>query len=98
MNTPTLKIGDYTPPQDVALPMQFIMLLQFSSQLYQFSADLASRLRIATLVGNSSVEGARDESYTLSHAAAENVKNKANDMFKELGSMRNTVLDLVTTC
>jgi hypothetical protein len=91
MNTPQLKIGSYAPPSSAAIPMQMLLLVQFASQLFSYSTDLASALGESEGVtprSDSSDFSASDDTFAMTRAVVENVKSRASSMSQEMGAIR----------
>jgi hypothetical protein len=95
LKVPQLKIGDFTPPPSVAVPMQMLLLVQSASRLFNYAADLASEIREpeqGTPKSDSSDGGSSNDTLELTRATAENVKARASNMSQELGAMRMLML------
>jgi hypothetical protein len=90
-----LKIGNFVPPPSAAIPMQFLLLVQFASRLFNYAADLASEIgepEQGTPQSDSSNGNSTDDTLALTRASAENVKARASKMSQELGAMRALML------
>jgi len=95
LTSPQMKIGSYTPPPSSAVPMQMLLLIQFSTQLFHYAADLASEVRRgepSSSTGESENESVGDMALAMARAAADNVESRAKSMSQELGDMRSQVL------
>jgi len=90
LKIPQLAIGTYIPPPSSAVPMQMLLLVQFSSQLFNYAADLASEIEEQ----QNGLEPSPHEATTiaLTRAAVANVKDRAKYMTQELGAMRSLML------
>jgi hypothetical protein len=96
LSAPQLKIGSYTPPPSAAVPMQMLLLVQFSSQLSNYSIDLASALEELegmTPRRNLPNSSAGDDAFAATQASAENVKSRASCMLREMSSIRVLLLN-----
>jgi hypothetical protein len=96
LNVPQLTIGSYAPPPSAAVPMQMLLLLQFASQLFNYSTDLASALGESEGVtphSDSSNCSADNDAFAATRAAVENVKSRASNMSQEMGAMRVLMLN-----
>lgn len=95
-NVPQLTIGSYAPPPSAAVPMQMLLLVQFASQLFNYSTDLASALGQSEGVmpqSDSSNYFAGDNAIAATRAAVENVKSRASKMSQDMGAMRVLILN-----
>lgn len=92
LKAPTLSIGTYIPPASSAVPMQFLLLVQFASQLSSYANDLV--LELEGLEGGFEGREKHEEmAMKLTVAAAGNVKERASFMASELSRMRGALLN-----
>ncbi|KAF4616217.1 hypothetical protein G7Y89_g15189 [Cudoniella acicularis] len=83
---PRLRVGAYTPPPSVAVSMQMHCFCRFSTQLSKLATELASEIHLEDNDQGSGIGPA-----ALSWAAAQNVKEKANFMASEIGSLQDYI-------
>lgn len=88
LTAPQLKIGSYTPPQSAAMPMQFLLLVQFATQLSDYASELTTEIE-KPRESTSEIGG---EVFASTRAAAQNVKFKAKNMSKDLTFLRGQML------
>lgn len=91
LNVPQLTIGSYAPPTSAAVHMQMLLLVQFASQLLNYSTELASALGESegvTPQSDSSNCSTGDNAFMATRAAVENLKSRASSMSQEMGAMR----------
>lgn len=94
MKVPQLSIGTFVPPPSSAIPMQMLLLIQFSSQLFNYAAELASEIDTEVEGDQNGVQASPLEATTLAltRAAVANVKDRASFMTENLGTMRGMML------
>lgn len=93
---PQLKIGTYVPPKSAAVPMQMLMLIQFTTQLYDHVAELTSKMKGPeddSPLEEFTPEASGDDALALSRKAAESVKSKARKMSQQLSDLRTRMLE-----
>lgn len=74
--------------------MQMLLLIQFSSQLFNYAAELASEIDTEVEGDQNGVQASPLEATTLAltRAAVANVKDRASFMTENLGTMRGMML------
>jgi hypothetical protein len=95
VKVPQLTIGSYAPPPSAAVPMQMLLVVQFASQLFNYSTDLASALGGSEGVTPHSDSNcsAGDDAFAATRAAVENVKSQTSSMSQEMSAMRVLLLN-----
>jgi hypothetical protein len=90
LDIPHLKIGNYKPSPTSAVSLQMHLLVQFSSQLFNCAADLASEIdKHDEGTSRADSSGHERDEVLVTRAAAEQVKNAALKMAQDLGAMRD---------
>jgi hypothetical protein len=94
---PQLKIGNYVPPMETAVPMQMLLLLHFANSLRDHAVQLESHIREPENRSGSSASlpSDRDEDRVkvLSQMSAEMVKERAAGMLQHLTFLRTLMLN-----
>jgi len=92
MVTPTVKVGNFTPPPSAAIPMQMLLIVHMADQLAFYSGELFTKLK--TCMPSSSLQAGKAENGIgiLTLGTAEGVSQRAFEITVTLGLLRAQLL------
>lgn len=92
---PEVRIGNYVPPPEAAIPMQMLLFIHLASQLNAHAGDLAKKISSEIPLDNPKDRSLQNGQLSLriSQMTAETVKYRANRMQEEISQLRRRMLE-----
>jgi hypothetical protein len=93
MVTPTVKVGNFTPPPSAAIPMQMLLIVHMADQLASYSGELFAKLK--TFIPNTSPQSSKTDNSIgmLTLGTAEGVCQRAFEITVTLSLLRGQMLN-----